>query len=63
METFQTFIVVLIIFIAAFYLLKIGFSRKESGGCGGCSENCSSCSINEKSSGQKHIYSDIENKK
>jgi|GEM_PF-6379495 hypothetical protein len=63
METFQTFIVVLIIIIAVFYLLKIGFSKKESGGCGGCSENCCSCSTNEKSSDQKHIYTGIEDKK
>ncbi|MGM0417384.1 MAG: FeoB-associated Cys-rich membrane protein [Thermodesulfobacteriota bacterium] len=63
METFQTFIVVLIIIIAVFYLLKIGFSKKESGGCGGCSENCCSCSINDEPSGQKQIYTDINNKK
>ena len=58
METLQTGLVVLIIFIAAFYLLKLGLEKKDNseGGCNSCSENCGACRNQCSESGQSEIF-------
>jgi hypothetical protein len=61
MEFIETGIVVFIVFLAAFYLLKVSISKKDNNGCG-CSNDCVGCSQGNCSTEIKNISEFKDNK-